>query len=119
MPYLREGFRSWWNVVRFIAYFFSLPVLARTLLSGWRRDSGGEMREWWERLIISGIIITIGLLIRLVVISFGLVALLCSLFLLPALAFCRRRISCQLKTGAPQNQLFERVRLKIKLFFEG
>lgn len=93
MSYLLDGFRSWWNVVRFITYFFSLGILFRTLFSGWRRDSEGNTREWWERLILGLIITVIGLLIRLVVIAFGLLVLFSSLFLLPILLIIPIRFS--------------------------
>lgn len=85
LSYLRAGLCSWWNVVRFIAYFFSLEVLARTLFSGWRRDTADEMEEWWQRLVLRGIFVVIGLLIRLVVIALGVFVVLCSLPLLPVL----------------------------------
>lgn len=92
VSYLRAGLRSWWNIVRFIAYFFSIGILLKTLFSGWRRDSSDE-REWWERLILSGIIVAIGLLIRLSVLALGLVALLCSLTFLPILLIIPIRFS--------------------------
>jgi ATP-dependent Clp protease ATP-binding subunit ClpC len=84
MSYFANGFRSWWNLVRFVTYFFSLEVLVKTLFAGWRRDSSPEC-EWWERIILNGIITIIGLLIRLVVLAFGLLVLLCTLPLLTIL----------------------------------
>lgn len=92
LSYLRSGFSSWWSVVRFVSYFFSLGILFRTLFSGWRRDSAGE-REWWERLILSGIITVIGLIIRLVILIIGLFILLCTIPLLPILLILPIRFS--------------------------
>lgn len=93
LSYLRAGFRSWWNAVRFIAYFFSLGILLRTLFSGWHRDSSDEREEWWERLILGGTIMVIGLIIRLVVLLVGIYVLLCSFFLLPILLILPIRFS--------------------------
>lgn len=93
ISYLRAGLRSWWNIVRFIAYFFSIGVLLKTLFSGWRRDTADEMEEWWQRLVLRGIFVVIGLLIRLAVIALGIVALLSSLPLLPILLIIPIRLS--------------------------
>jgi len=82
--YIAARFASWWSVVRFVAYFFSIELLARTLFSGWRRDASPEY-EWWERFILNTLVIVIGLFIRTVVIAVGIVALLCSCALLPVL----------------------------------
>lgn len=82
--YLEAGLRSWMSVAHFVAHFFSIGPLSRTLFSGWRRDSNEEM-EWWKRLILGGITIAIGSLIRLVVILLGLTSLILSLLLLPIL----------------------------------
>ncbi|HUQ30390.1 MAG TPA: AAA family ATPase [Candidatus Paceibacterota bacterium] len=93
MSYFRAGFLSWWNVVRFVVYFFSIDVLCKTLFSGWRRDSAGNKYQWWERLILGGIIVVLGLIIRLTVIVFGLLVLVCSLALLPLLLIIPIRLS--------------------------
>lgn len=90
--YFYAGLRSWLAVARFVAHFFSIGPLSRTLFSGWRRDSN-EGREWWERLILGGIIGAIGFIIRLVVILLGLAALLSSLLLLPVLIVVPIRFS--------------------------
>jgi ATP-dependent Clp protease ATP-binding subunit ClpA len=90
--YFPDGFRSWWNVVRFIAYFFSLGILVRTLFSGWRRDSSGK-REWWEAIILNTTIILIGFIIRIVVIVVGLIVLLATIPLLPVLLVVPIRFS--------------------------
>ncbi len=82
MSYFSEGYRSWWNVVRFVAYFFSFRALFKTLFSGWQRDTADEMEEWWQRLILRGIFIFFGLLFRLVVLAMGLIVLVCTLPLL-------------------------------------
>jgi ATP-dependent Clp protease ATP-binding subunit ClpA len=93
MSYFSNGFRSWWNVVRFITYFFSIGILFKTLFSGWRRDSASERETWWERLILELIITVIGFIIRVVVILMGLVVLVCTLPLLPILLVVPVRFS--------------------------
>jgi ATP-dependent Clp protease ATP-binding subunit ClpA len=92
MSFFGLGFTSWWNFVRFVAYFFSIKILFKTLFAGWRRDSSDE-REWWERLILGIAITFIGFIIRLVVILFGLVALLCTIPLLPVFLILPIRLS--------------------------
>ncbi len=90
--YFTAGFRSWWNLEKFIVYFFSLPILLRTLFSGWQRDRAEEF-EWWERLILQGILVILGLIIRVVVILVGTVLLIVAIGLLPILLLLPIRLS--------------------------
>lgn len=90
--YLNSGFRSWLNVAKFILYFFSIGALTRTLFVGWMRDSSSE-RDWWERMILGGILIVIGVIIRLSVIIVGLTMLILSTLLLPILLVIPIRFS--------------------------
>jgi ATP-dependent Clp protease ATP-binding subunit ClpA len=101
MYYFRNGFRSWWSVVRFIAYFFSLGILFKTLFAGWKRDSTVGW-EWWQRIILDTMTTVIGLIIRLVVIIFGLFVLVSTIPLLPFLLIIPIRFSYEelVKVGA-------------------
>ncbi len=92
MSYLADGFRSWWSLVRFIAYFFSIGPLTRTLFSGWKRDSN-EGFEWWQRIILGAVTLVFGFVMRLVVILLGLAVLLLALPLLPVLIVIPIRFS--------------------------
>lgn len=92
LSYLNDRYQSWRALTKFVAYFFSLGLLFKTLLSGWRRDSSDEY-EWWQRLILNTTFIIIGLAIRLVVISIGLVVMLLTLVLLPILLIIPIRLS--------------------------
>lgn len=93
LSYVHSGFRSWWNVVRFIAYFFSFKILFKTLFAGWMRDSSDERKEWWERMVLGVIITLIGFFIRLIVLTLGLFVLVCSIPLLPILLIIPIRFS--------------------------
>ncbi len=84
LSYLNNRYQSWRALIKFVIYFFSLGLLFRTLFSGWHRDSS-EGYEWWQRLILNIAFITIGFIIRLIVILIGFVALLLALILLPIL----------------------------------
>ena len=92
LTYLIAGLKSWWNVFRFLLYFFSVKILLTTLFSGWQRDTN-EGRQWWERLILGTVAIIFGVITRLIVLSIGLVALLLSLLLLPVLLVIPVRFS--------------------------
>ncbi|MFA6407956.1 MAG: AAA family ATPase [Candidatus Paceibacterota bacterium] len=90
--YISAGLKSWWNVFKFILYFFSIKTLFKTLLSGWERDSS-DGHEWWERLILGAIFIVFGFIFRIVVIIIGLIALTLSIVLLPVLLIIPIRFS--------------------------
>ncbi len=92
MRYLAAGFKSWWNLFRFIVYFFSIGILLRTLFSGWKRDTN-EGFKWWERIILGTAVTLIGLIIRLIVIVIGLYCLALSFLLLPILLIIPIRFS--------------------------
>lgn len=90
--YITAGFRSWWNLEKFVVYFFSLPMLAKTLFSGWQRDTADE-REWWERLILKGIFIVFGFIFRILVLVVGVVVLLAAVVFLPLFILFPIRLS--------------------------
>lgn len=91
--YVPDGFQSWWSVVRFVWHFFSIGPLFKTLFAGWHRDSEEGRETWWERLLLTVIIIVIGFLIRVVVIAMGLVVLVSTIPLLPFLLVVPIRFS--------------------------
>jgi ATP-dependent Clp protease ATP-binding subunit ClpA len=86
------GYASWLVLIRFLAHFFSLKLLARTLLAGWKRDTAPGF-EWWQRLVLKGIFIVAGFVIRLIVIAAGLVAIALSVVTLPVFLLAPVRLS--------------------------
>lgn len=102
MSYIQEGFKSWWNLVRFIAYFFSLRISFSSLFAGWQRDTADEREEWWERIILRLILIAWGFIIRSVVIIVGVIALIAAVPFLPILIILPIRLSYErlIRVGA-------------------
>jgi hypothetical protein len=79
------------NLIWFVVHFFSLPQLLRTLFSPWRRIVEEKKRNWniedfASRVLINIISRIIGAIMRLLVISIGLVCLLATLTI--SLATC-------------------------------
>ena len=69
------------NLIWFVVNFFSLPQLLKTLLSPWKRIVEEKKRSWnFEdfagRILINILSRIIGAIMRLIVISIGLVCLL-------------------------------------------
>lgn len=79
-----SGFKAGLAVARdvnyFIANFFSLPILVKTLFSPWRRlaetyGKGLNPEQWFETLIVNVLMRVVGAIIRLAMIVSGLIIL--------------------------------------------
>jgi len=74
----KELARAWRNYLRFFLHFFSLPTLLKTLFSPWHGITwsygrGFSFKRYAETIISNGFSRVIGLCLRLVLISLGLV----------------------------------------------
>ncbi len=72
--------RLWKNFSWFIYHFFSVPLLAQTLFSPWRRLSEErsqtfDLEDWGSTLLVNGLMRLVGAIIRIIFIGIGLTAL--------------------------------------------
>jgi hypothetical protein len=98
----KEFLRGWKNYLKFYSYFFSIPLLLKTLFSPWKRYQWSYGRGFsptryletfvsnmFSRLIGAVLRITlicVGILVELFVFALGGIVFLCWLFL-PAILF--------------------------------
>lgn len=71
--------RLWLNALWFVQHFFSLPLLAKTLFSPWRRlnetyQGGLNFENIASLIIVNTLMRLVGAVIRLFVIAIGLIA---------------------------------------------
>jgi hypothetical protein len=75
----RDIFATYLNFMWFIAYFFSLPLLIRTLFSPWKRIVAGhrkfDIEDWAEAVTFNILSRVTGFLIRSVLILIGFLML--------------------------------------------
>ncbi len=74
------------NLIWFVVHFFSLPQLLKTLFSPWRRiveekKKAWDLEDFASRILINILSRIIGAIMRLLVISIGLVCLIVTLTL--------------------------------------
>ncbi len=79
VSYLQEVFQAWRNVHWFLYHFFSLGILAKTFIAPFHRireqtTRGFHPQEFFEVLIINIVTRCVGMIVRAVVIFFGLAA---------------------------------------------
>jgi len=82
--------RAWKDILIFVINFFSLPHLFATLATPYRRlsekgGSGFNPRELLSRLFVNTVMRIVGFVIRLVIITIGVFAVLIVLTLAPLL----------------------------------
>ena len=82
--------RVWKDILVFVVNFFSLPQLAATLFAPYRRlgeksGSGFNPAELLSRLFVNTVMRLLGFVIRLVIITIGLLAVLATVLIAPAL----------------------------------
>lgn len=80
-----EIFNVWLNLMWFVVNFFSIPQLLRSLFSPWKRIQEGRGEKWnledLAGFIIIGLISRlIGFILRLTIITIGLVCLFIVVF---------------------------------------
>lgn len=80
-----EIFNVWLNLMWFVVNFFSIPQLLRSLFSPWKRIQEGRGEKWnledLAGFIIIGLISRlIGFILRLTIITLGLVCLFIVVF---------------------------------------
>jgi len=83
---IQEYLNVWTNVVWFLYNFFSIPLLARTLIAPWRRLDehkrvGLNLEALFEKILINGVVRVIGIFLRTFVILSGFMAILLALIL--------------------------------------
>ncbi len=82
----KELFSVCKNLIWFVVHFFSLPQLLKTLFSPWRRiveekKKAWDLEDFASRILINILSRIIGAIMRLLVISIGLVCLIVTLTL--------------------------------------
>ncbi len=82
----KELFSVCKNLIWFVVHFFSIPQLLKTLLSPWRRiveekKKAWDLEDFASRILINILSRIIGAIMRLLVISIGLVCLIVTLTL--------------------------------------
>ena len=85
---MTKGIKTWLNFIKFWWYFFSIPLLLKTLFSAWHRDAtkypkGFALKEFSQALIFNLLSRFIGAFVRLITIIFGLAIMLIFIVLFP------------------------------------
>lgn len=90
----RDIFAMYLNFAWFVAHFFSIPLLLRTLFAPWKRITAGhkkfDLEDWAEAVTFNILSRVTGFLVRTVLIVLGLcvLSLLTALFLAFLLLWC-------------------------------
>ena len=80
----KEFLKAWFNIHWFWYHFFSIPVLINTFFKPYHRMNEGYSRgfdpqKFFETLIVNTILRIVGIMIRIVFISVGLLAQIATL----------------------------------------
>ena len=83
-----DGLKSWFNFIKFWWYFFSIPLLLKTLFSAWHRDiikypRGFDLKEFAQTFVFNLLSRLLGAFVRSATIIFGLAVMLIFIGLLP------------------------------------
>jgi hypothetical protein len=84
---IRDSVVLWSNFIWFLSHFFSIPLLAATLFSPWKRlhedrKKGFDIEDFFAVIIVNVMMRAVGFVMRISMIAIGLIVLTVALVLM-------------------------------------